>query len=303
MRLISFGDLYVDYYFKNDELIGLCGGKTNANILVNLVEYFNTAFYGVVGNDVKGEVAIKSLSTLGVDVSGVNIVEADTKTFFINDEGYSKECPYCHRRIGYHGTKFDSSMVLDKIEKDDVIIVDNLNVATIEILNSVDNMAFIDIGSVYSLKYMSLDEIESILSNRFKIINMNESVYNFIKRKFAIDSLDLYNLLNPDILIITRGRRGVDIVANGEFYKKEIDNPALEVDVSGAGDAFFSEFIKVYLNSEIVDEKMLSSAYMKAQSNAAYVVSLIGARSHIQPLFKIDNYKECICSYFKVNNL
>ena len=37
MRIISFGDLYIDYYLNNDLVLGICGGKTNANIVANLL--------------------------------------------------------------------------------------------------------------------------------------------------------------------------------------------------------------------------------------------------------------------------
>ena len=36
MRIISFGDLYCDYYIKNGKDIYVSGGKSDANILVNL---------------------------------------------------------------------------------------------------------------------------------------------------------------------------------------------------------------------------------------------------------------------------
>ena len=43
MRIISFGDLYCDYYIKNGKDIYVSGGKSDANILVNLSRYFKCA--------------------------------------------------------------------------------------------------------------------------------------------------------------------------------------------------------------------------------------------------------------------
>lgn len=81
MRIISFGDLYIDYYLNNDLVIGICGGKSNANIIANLSKYFDTAFFGVAGSDTQGAIAINSLKRLGVDTSHINLIADKTKTF------------------------------------------------------------------------------------------------------------------------------------------------------------------------------------------------------------------------------
>lgn len=303
MRIISFGDLFIDYYLNKGNIIGVCGGKSNANILANLSRYYDTAFIGCCGNDTQGKIAIDSLEKLGVDVSNIDIVDAQTKTFFLEKDKFTKECPYCHRHVSYHGTKVDFDKVLNNIGEYDVIVVDNVNTSTLNIIKNVDNKAFIDIGYLGNLMYASLDEIIDSIGNRFEIINMNEKVYNILKRKFEIDSMDLYELLKPKILIITRGKRGTDIIYNGIFDKKEIIVPVNEVEVSGAGDAFFSEFIRTYLEYNEVNEKIISLAYMRASSLSRYVVTNVGARTHLEPLYIINNYKECICKEIETNIL
>ncbi len=295
MRIVSFGDLYVDYYFKNGVLEGICGGKSNANILANLSKYYETAFIGCVGKDSIGDMAIHSLEKLGVDCKNIRRIEEHTKIFFIEKGEYSQECPYCNRRLSYRGLKCTKEEVMNEIKEDDVLIVDNLNQVTLDVLQSVQNRAFIDIGYLGPLLYASFEEIKELLGNRFEIINMNERVYNVLKKKFAIDSMDLYDALKPKMLIITRGKRGVDIIYKGDFLKKEIENPTVEVDASGAGDAFFSAFIHAYLSHEEMDEKSISLAYMRAETLARQVVSLMGARAHLEHLYKIENYKGCIC--------
>lgn len=300
MRIISFDDLYIDYYMKKGELLGICGGKTNANILVNLSPYFKTAFLGQCGNDAKGDLAIKSLAIHDVDVTHIKRLEGETKAFFLDDNKYTKECPYCHREVGYANKLLDVESIISNIKEDDVIIVDNVKASTLKILSEVSNKAFLDLGYLGSLLYASLDEIISMIGNRFEIISMNKRVYDCLKRKFAIDSTDLYDLLKPKILLITRGDKGCDIIAGGEFIKKEIENPVKVVDPNGAGDAFFAEFIRTYLESECVDEKMISKAYMRASIASSLVVGVTGARSTHNPLFHIENYEECICKKFTI---
>ena len=304
MRVISFGDLYVDYYLSNDLVLGLCGGKSNANIIANLSKYFDTAFFGVVGSDTQGQVALDSLKKLGCDISDVEIIEENTKKFFIDNSGYSSTCPYCGRRLSYHGLKFDSKKVKSFIQEDDLIVIDNLNKSNLDILDELDNKAFLDIGYLGNLLYMSLDEIKEMLEGKFEIINMNESVYKVLRKKFQIDSVDLYEIIKPKLLLITRGKKGVDIIYNGELTSKEIEDPVNEVEVSGAGDAFFSEFIRTYIESNFeLNEKVISLAYMRASSISRFVVTNYGARTHLEPLYKISNYHECICTDIEIDNL
>lgn len=295
MRIISFGDLYADYYFKENKLVGICGGKSNANILANLSKFYETAFIGCVGNDSIGDVAINSLEVLGIDCSNVRKIKEHTKIFFTDEKEYRQDCPCCNRRLSYRGLKCTEEEVLKNIQTEDIIIVDNLNKVTLNVLKKVENKAFIDIGYLGPLMYASFQELKELLGSRFEIINLNERVYNVLKKKFEIDSMDLYDALKPKVLIITRGKRGADILFNGDFLKKEVDTPAVEVDSSGAGDAFFSVFIHEYLSREEMDEKVISLAYMKAESLARQVVRHIGARTHLEPLYKIENYKGCIC--------
>ncbi len=301
MRIISYGDLYIDYYFNSELLIGICGGKSNANIISNLSRYYKTAFFGAVGNDIQGTVAIKSLAKLGVDVDNIEIVEGKTKALFINPSGYQKDCPYCGRTLSYQGLKTDFDTIPSLIQEDDIIVLDSVNRKSLEVLKYVQNKAFIELNHLGDLLYEPLDEFVTLLSNRFEIINMSGSVYKNIRKKFGIDSLDLYELLNPQVLIISNGKSGVDIIHDGILEEKENIDPIPVVESSGAKDAFFSEFIRTYLEFEgNIDDKMLSLAYMRASSLARFVESNYGARTHLEPLTKISNYKGCICESINI---
>lgn len=298
MRVISFDNLYVDYYFKKGELLGLCGGKTNANILVNLSPYFKTAMLGQCGSDDKGSLAIKSLDMHNVDTSHIKRIDKETKTFFCEGSGYSKECPYCHREVGSERVTLDVDDIILNIKEDDVIVVDNLKESTLRILKDVDNKAFLDLGYLGNLLYASLDEIVDMLYERFIIINMNKRVLDALKRKFAIDATDLFELIKPKMLIITKGEKGCDIITEEAFINKEVEDVAKVVEPSGAGDAFFAEFIRTYLEEDNVGEKMISTSYMRASVASRMTVGVVGARSLHNPLFKIKSYEECICKKF-----
>lgn len=76
MRVVSVGDLVMDYYYKNGKLLGVNGGMTSHNIVANLSSMgINTAVLGTCGNDMAGMIAKKSLSDLKVDVANVKILD------------------------------------------------------------------------------------------------------------------------------------------------------------------------------------------------------------------------------------
>ena len=76
MRVVSVGDLVTDYYYKNEKFLGINGGMTSHNIIANLAKMgINTAVFGTCGNDMQGEIAIKSLEKLDVDVNNIIILD------------------------------------------------------------------------------------------------------------------------------------------------------------------------------------------------------------------------------------
>lgn len=300
MRIISFGDLYCDYYLQDGILKYVCGGKSDANILANLSRYFKCAYFGVSGNDCEGRIANKSLKDLNIETH-IRVIEDETKTFFIDKNGFSKVCPYCKKKYGYKGEKMIDEDLADQILEDDYIVVDNLRNYTISVLKKFKNEAFLDLGTTHDIEEYGLDELELILKNRFVIISLNERVYYYLKDKFLIDSYDIYDKFKPKILIITRGKRGCDIIYNDKFLKKEIEDPEKEVDSNGAGDAFISEFIRTYIEEKEITDKMISKSLIRALANSRLCVSSFGARGHITLPYKVNNYNNCICKHIDID--
>ena len=69
MRIVSVGDLVVDYYYKDGKLLGINGGMTSHNIIANLAKKgIKTAAFACCGDDFQGQISIKSLEKLKVDI-------------------------------------------------------------------------------------------------------------------------------------------------------------------------------------------------------------------------------------------
>ena len=93
MKIISIGDLVTDFYYKNGKLVGVNGGMTSHNIIANIAKIgMETAVYGACGQDVTGNVALKSLKDIGVNIDNVEIME-NIKTdaqYVIKNSGMKK---------------------------------------------------------------------------------------------------------------------------------------------------------------------------------------------------------------------
>ena len=98
MRVVSIGDLVTDFYYKGNKIVGICGGMSSHNIIANISKMkLDTAVYGVYGNDLKGEIAIKSLKDLGVNTEHIKVIEKiNTRCFHVS---YRMILSKCDKRI------------------------------------------------------------------------------------------------------------------------------------------------------------------------------------------------------------
>ena len=169
MRVVSIGDLVTDYYYKNGKLLGINGGMTSHNIIANLAKMgIKTAVFGVCGNDVQGEMAIKSLEKLDVDVSNIKILD-DVRTrcfhvsYFDNENKLSftskKRCPFCNNKKWYEDSLIDTDNIINKINNDDILVFDNLNNRNQILIDKVANKKIIDLGQYFELENISDKEI------------------------------------------------------------------------------------------------------------------------------------------------
>lgn len=314
MRIISIGDLVIDFYYKNGKLVGVDGGMTSHNIIANIAKLgLETSVYGVCGNDMAGTVAIGSLKEAGTNIDNVKIIEdLNTRCFHVSQQELNgklefvskKRCPICNEKRWYDESKIETNDILKQINKDDILVFDNLNKKNQIIIDNCDNRKMLDLGQYFELENYSDNDIIKKIKNKFDFINLNEKVEKYLKNRFSIKSLeDIYNILNPKMIIVTRGKKGSDFVFSNNKVNKELSSPSIEVDSTGAGDAFFGMFISEYIkNDYIVDHKFIDSTFEKAIKLTKKVVKKYGARGHIKNLYKIKKENNmCICSNFEIS--
>ena len=314
MKIISIGDLVTDFYYKDGKLVGVNGGMTSHNIIVNISKMkFETAVYGVCGTDAIGKIAIDSLKAIGVNVDNIKIIDdLETRCFHVSYfekngklEFFSKKrCPKCGEKHWYNESNIDCDNILKIINDDDILVFDNLNNKNQIIIDNSKNKKMLDLGQYFELDNYSDDEIINKIKNKFVLINLNERVEKYLIDRFFLYSLEeLYNILNLKMIIVTRGKKGADFVFNNYKVSKELTTPSIELDPTGAGDAFFSMFILEYVkNNYIIDEEFIDSTFDKATKLTNKVVKKIGARGHIQNLYKIKKVdNNCTCRKFDIS--
>lgn len=313
MKVVSIGDLVTDYYYKDGKLLGLNGGMTSHNIIANLSHLgIDTSVIGVVGDDKPGMIAIKSLEDIGVDISNVKIIEnVKTRCFHINYEQAEesvkiiskKRCPICNSKKWYNDSLINFDHVL--VDKSDILVFDNLNIVNQKIIDKLDNKKVIDLGQYYEFESLTLDEIVNKLRDNFQIINFNERVSKYLIKRFNFKSEDeLYNLTNTSLITITKGKKGATFIYNGKVFNFSLDKIIDEVDSTGAGDAFISSIIKDWISNNLeFNEEMLPLWYKNATKLTSKVIKKMGARGHINKLYKIKmNKHECTCQNFELTN-
>lgn len=312
MRVVSIGDLVTDYYYKNNQLLGVNGGMTSHNIITNLAKMgVNTAVFGCCGDDDQGDIAIKSLEKIKVDVSKIKIIKGiRTRCFHVSyyDEKEKltftskKRCPFCNNKKWYDDTLIDTDFIISNIKNDDILVFDNLNSKNQVVIDNIANKKIIDLGQYFELENMSLEEIVVKLKNKFEIINFNERVSNYLLKRLNLkNDAELFEIIRPNLMTITRGIAGATFITKDKVSNFALLSKGNVIDSTGAGDAFIASIIKDSIkNNFVYDSTNLKKWYERSNKLTTKVVSKMGARGHINPLFKIKKVNDyCTCDCFE----
>lgn len=311
MRVVSVGDLVTDFYYKNEKLLGVNGGMTCHNIIANLAKQgVDTAVLGVCGNDSNGQIALKSLGDLGVDISNVVVLDSiSTRCFHIsyfeNNNNLSfiskKRCPKCGKKNWYDESLIDCKYVMNNICDDDILVFDNMNDKNLFIINNTNNKKIIDLGQYFEFESLTKKEILEKFRANIEIINFNERVVKYLINKLNLNSeMDLFKLLKPNFMTITKGEKGATFFYDDKLYNFDLVNKTDVVDSTGAGDGFISSIVKDWINNNFIyDPDLFVLWYKNSNKLTSKIVSKMGARGHIKSLYKIKKKNDsCTCNDF-----
>lgn len=306
MRFIALGDLIADFYYNKNKLLAVDGGSTRYNVIANLANLdCKCAVIGGCGNDIIGRKIVKRLEKIGVDTSDIFfrdnkirgyhlIVDLDKLPKIIYQ--CSKTSPQNGESTWYDNTENDIYYYKDKVNAGDVIILDDVDEFSMNIINQFLCDKVIDIGNTKKLEKLSEREMK-MLKNKFQIMQLNERVVPYLIQRLNGNSLlDIYDFFEPKLLCVTREKNGADFVFKDNIYRKKLSKIANEIDSTGAGDAFLSVFVKNYYNnSKVVNHKFIDDTFKEASDLTYEVVQKVGARGHIYDRCHEKVIEENIC--------
>lgn len=291
-KYVVLGDFIADLYYSGKKLIGIDGGSSRFNVIANLANMnCNTAAIGGCGNDKFGKTVLKRYSKLGVDVSRVKLRDKPIRAYNLSinqamlpklNYECSKISPVTYQNTWYEDSLEELEYYNSQVNPDDVVVLDKLDIFSLNIIDNFECNKALDIGHSNRLEKLS-DEQITALKQKISILQLNERVVPYLMQRFKYSGIkEIYNLFQPKLMIITKGREGADFFFKNKIIQKNLIKSTREIDPTGAGDAFFSVFIKEYFNnSSEINEEFIHRTFSQASSLTANVVRHVGARGHI----------------------
>lgn len=301
MNIVAIGDVILDNYHKDNSKLGYYLGGSILNDLINLSEDKNNNLYliGSIGKENTTSNLIDLIRSFNIDTSLLKTINKPIKRFHITitlhkdeDNKMSLPCPLCEEASWYASPKLpDFSKTEFKNLEPGILIIDSVKKDTLKLANEFkENGWFLtgDIGYISHLRYASKNAISVLFQNTFDFLQITEKVAKFLCKKFNLNELELFNFLGVKYLNITKAEKGAGIFCLKEQETQYFSIPAVStnlVDTSGAGDVFFSTFIKYLAKNQLSNETMTKVA-KEAAKNSAKIISCIGATGSLidQPL-------------------
>lgn len=291
---ISHGDIILDKIYNDDlKLISQDGGGCNWNDLYNLSLMGEECYaIGSCGNDEEGKIAVDSLKKAGVNTDYIIIEKKSTNIMNIvipnkdleDDSIMHSWYNPINMEYTMHFSKnlpINLPKELENCEK--YIILDKFLPINLEFINHIKNKKVcLDIGHIRFFEHFTRQYLFNFFE-KADYIQLNDNVIPLLFERLRVKSLvELFELLNPELMVLTKGKRGAEYVfkENGEI-KINFESPEVIVDIvdsSGAGDAFFSTTLREYAYTKKIDTEFTKKAFELANKSSREVILQVGSR-------------------------
>lgn len=292
---VSHGDIILDNVYDGDlNLIKQDGGGSNWNSLYNL-SYMGEICYaiGTCGKDKEGDIAISSLKNHGVNVDFIRRDDITTSIMNIIIPNKSKlgddtiihswYSPITNKRTLFFRENLPTNIPQELENKEIYVLLDKFETVNLEFINNIKNKKVcLDIGHVRFIEHFSKQYLINFFKNG-NLVHLNNNVAPLLFERLQIENeFELFDLLDLDLLVITKGKKGASFIfkENDEFVcvDKSPEVIAEVVDSSGAGDAFFATVIKEYAYADKIDKNFISHTFDIANKASRDVIGQLGSR-------------------------
>ena len=332
MKIIGIGDLVLDVYMNEKEIIGITSGMSFANVIYNITRLlkedknieFESIIYGVCGNDIAGNIILKELEESGIQTKYITIKDKkDTRKFYIYlDENSnfvaSKKKNYITKKESWYSTSMVKKDIPEELlSKENIYVLGSVSKNFRDIMDKIEEVegkVCLDLGQTASFRYISLSKLKEMLTRKYYIVNLNERVAKYLLTRFGYNEYkELKQIFLTDMLIITKGKEEIEIFVKDINYVLKNENiNYTEKDPSGAGDLLFSHYIVVNIlrendmktkkdikeESQYFTKQELEQIYNNANKEIYNLVSKLGARIGVdikkptEEFVKIENTEE-----------
>lgn len=291
---VSHGDIFLDKIYDGDlNLIKQDGGGSNWNTLYNLA-YMGEDCYaiGSCGNDEEGRIALDSLKKCGVNTDYIQIdnISTDVMNIIIPNSElgddtiiFSWYSPITNERTLEFRNNLPITLPDELSSKEVFVLLDKFEKVNLDFLNNIKNKKVcLDIGHYRFIEHFSKQYLTEFFKNA-NLVQLNNNVRDLLFERLQIkNEFELFDLLDLDLLVVTKGKKGASFIfkENNEFncIDQSPEIIAKVLDSSGAGDAFFSTVIKEYAYAEKIDSDFIHHTFSIANKASRDVISQLGSR-------------------------
>jgi len=292
---VSHGDIILDKVYNGDlNLIKEDGGGSNWNSLYNL-SYMGENCYaiGSCGKDEEGKIALNSLQNYGVNTNFVKQDDIDTSIMNIiipnkselGDDSiiHSWYSPITNKRTLFFREDLPTTIPDEILNKEIYVLLDKFELVNLEFINNIKNKKVcLDIGHVRFIEHFSKQYLTEFFKNG-NLVQLNNNVSTLLFERLQLkNEYEFFDLMNLDLLVITKGKKGATFIfkENNEFVTidRSPEIIAKVVDSSGAGDAFFATLVKEYAYAEKIDSLFVENTFNIANKASRDVISQVGSR-------------------------
>jgi fructoselysine 6-kinase len=258
MEFIAIGDNCIDYYIDSQKKYA-GGNAVNFAVYINQLGH-SSSYFGVVGNDVDGQIIIRSLKEQGIDTSFIRIIDGRTALTEVHlkngdrvlgeyDEGvfsnfsisdseleWIKKHSYIHTAIW---GKCDS--YLPELKRNSAISYD--------FADKYDFDRIVAISQNIDYGFISYDKDDPFIRDILKTICEN----------------------GAQVAVATLGEMG-SLAFDGQHFTTQGINPVNVVDTLGAGDSFIAGFM-----CGIAEGKNIEDSLKSGTDKASKTIQYFGA--------------------------
>lgn len=292
---ISHGDIILDNIYNGDlELIKQDGGGSNWNTLYNLSYLGETCYaVGTCGKDKEGDIALSSLKAGNVNTSLVrrddistsimNIIIPNQTELGDNSIIHSWYSPIINKRTLFFRDNLPIELPEDLLKNDIYVLLDKFETINFDFISNLQKKKVcLDIGHVRFIEHFTKQYLTMFFKTA-NLIQLNETVKPLLFERLQIQNeFDFFNLLDLDLLVVTKGKKGATFIFKEDnelkTFDKEPEVIAKVVDSSGAGDAFFASVIQGYAYTDTINSDFINKIFSTANKASRTVISQLGSR-------------------------